>query len=77
MIGGQTVDLDSKAIDLETLQYVHSHKTGNLFGVASENGARLCGESKKEREALRNYAKDIGLIYQIRDDLLDFKVKRN
>lgn len=49
MIGGQAVDLDSKAMDLKTLEYIHSHKTGKLFAVACETGARLCGASKKEK----------------------------
>ncbi|MFB0562460.1 MAG: polyprenyl synthetase family protein, partial [Candidatus Lokiarchaeia archaeon] len=76
MIGGQAVDLDSKAIDLKTLEYIHTHKTGKLFVVACETGARLCGASERERQALKNYARNIGLAYQIRDDILDFKGKR-
>jgi len=76
MIGGQTVDLDSKAMDLKTLEYIHTHKTGKLFVVACETGARLCGTSEKERQALKNYAGNIGLAYQIRDDILDFEGKR-
>ena len=77
MIGGQTVDLDSKAMDLKTLEYIHTHKTGKLFVVACETGARLCGTSEKERQALKNYAGNIGLAYQIRDDILDFEGKRD
>ena len=76
MIGGQTVDLDSKAMDLKTLEYIHTHKTGKLFVAACETGARLCGASEKERQALKNYAGNIGLAYQIRDDILDFEGKR-
>jgi len=76
MIGGQTVDLDSKAMDLKTLEYIHTHKTGKLFVVACDTGARLCGASEKERQALKNYARNIGLAYQIRDDILDFEGKR-
>ncbi len=76
MIGGQAVDLDSKAMDLRTLKYIHTRKTGNLFVVACETGARLSGVSEKERQALKNYAGNIGLAYQIRDDILDFEGKR-
>jgi geranylgeranyl diphosphate synthase type II len=76
MIGGQTVDLDSKSADLKTLEFIHNHKTGNLFVIACETGARLCGASEKKREALRKYARNIGLAYQIRDDILDFKGKK-
>lgn len=76
MIGGQTVDLDSKAMDLKTLEYIHTHKTGKLFVVACDTGARLCGASEKKRQALENYARNIGLAYQIRDDILDFEGKR-
>jgi len=76
MIGGQTVDLDSKDMDLKTLEYVHTHKTGKLFVVACDTGARLSGASEREKESLNNYAKNIGLAYQIRDDILDFEGKR-
>jgi len=76
MIGGQTVDLDSKVMDLKTLQYIHTQKTAKLFVIACETGARLCGASKKQRQVLENYARNIGLAYQIRDDILDFAGKR-
>lgn len=75
MIGGQTVDLDAKAMDLKTLEYIHTHKTGNLFVMACEIGTRLCRASEKKKEALKNYAENIGLAYQIRDDILDFEGK--
>ena len=73
LIGGQIVDLEStdKAIHFETLEYIHSHKTGALFGCAAEVGARLAGASQRELAAILAYAKNLGLAFQIVDDLLD------
>ncbi|HEX9637353.1 MAG TPA: farnesyl diphosphate synthase [Acidobacteriota bacterium] len=73
LIGGQIVDLEStdKAIDFETLETIHSHKTGALFGCAAEIGARLAGASPRDQNAISAYAKNLGLAFQIVDDLLD------
>ena len=73
LIGGQIVDLEleGQPVDLETLEYVHSHKTGALFICAIQLGARLAGARPSELDALHRYAKNLGLAFQITDDLLD------
>jgi geranylgeranyl pyrophosphate synthase len=74
LIGGQVADLAStgKRLDLEGLEYVHSHKTGALFQAAAELGALGAGGRERDLEALRRYAKNLGLAFQITDDLLDY-----
>lgn len=73
LIGGQAVDLASEgeALDLEALEYIHSHKTGALFTAAAQMGARLVGARESEIDALHGYAKNLGLAFQVTDDLLD------
>lgn len=74
LIGGQIVDLEStgRPLDLEALEYIHSHKTGALFTAAAEIGALGSGARARDVEALRRYAKNLGLAFQITDDLLDY-----
>ena len=73
IIGGQHVDLESvgRALPFETLEYVHSHKTGSLFIAAAEIGALVAGARKSELAAISAYAKNLGLAFQVTDDLLD------
>ncbi len=74
LIGGQVVDLEStgKKVDLDALEFIHSHKTGALFIVAAEFGALSAGGRARDVEALGRYAKNLGLSFQITDDLLDY-----
>jgi geranylgeranyl diphosphate synthase type II len=74
LIGGQVVDLQStgEKLDLEALEYIHSHKTGALFIAAAELGAVAASASARDLDALRRYAKNLGLAFQITDDLLDY-----
>jgi len=74
LIGGQIADLAAtgERLDLDTLEYVHSHKTGTLFIAAAELGALCGGSRRREVEALRLWAKNLGLAFQITDDLLDY-----
>ena len=74
LIGGQVADLEAtgKKIDLDALEYIHSHKTGALFIAAAELGAIAASARPREVEALRGYAKNLGLAFQITDDLLDY-----
>ncbi|HEX6850623.1 MAG TPA: farnesyl diphosphate synthase [Candidatus Polarisedimenticolaceae bacterium] len=74
LVGGQVVDLEStgKRLDLDELEFIHSHKTGALFIAAAELGAIAAGARERDVEALRRYAKNLGLAFQITDDLLDY-----
>lgn len=74
MVGGQFVDLKyiSKQIDFTVLEYVHLRKTASLFIAAAEIGAIAGDASAKEIVAISGYAKNLGLAFQIRDDLLDY-----
>ena len=73
MIGGQALDLTTPVagVDLDRLEKIHSRKTGSLFIASAEVGAILGRAPREEREALASFAKNLGLAYQIVDDLLD------
>jgi len=73
MVGGQVVDMEAeqKPVDLPTLEYIHTHKTGALIRSAIEVGALLGGASNVQRKALCRYAEAAGLAFQIADDILD------
>jgi farnesyl diphosphate synthase len=73
MCGGQMIDLlsEGRALDLEQILELQRLKTGALIGYACEAGALLGGGSDAARGALRGYAADLGLAFQIQDDLLD------
>lgn len=75
VIAGQVVDLRSagKAIEFAELEYIHSRKTGALFIASAETGALLAGLSDVKREPVRAYAKNLGLAFQILDDLADLE----
>ena len=73
LVGGQVVDLEceGKEVDLETLEYIHLHKTGALLKACVRTGAMIAGADTKMLEALTKYARGIGLAFQIIDDILD------
>ncbi len=73
LIGGQVADLvfENKVITPPDLDYIHSHKTGALYRVAVRSGAILSGASAKEIKELTEYADNLGLAFQIIDDILD------
>ena len=73
LIGGQALDLEGRgeALDLERLEYIHSHKTGALFTAAAELGAMAADAKRRDLELMTRYAKNLGLAFQITDDLLD------
>lgn len=73
LIGGQALDLLSRPeeLDLDRLEYIHSHKTGALFMAAAELGAMAADARRKDLEVVARYAKNLGLAFQISDDLLD------
>lgn len=73
MVGGQMLDIEKahKKISKEELANLHRLKTGELFMASAEAGAILGRASPEERKALRFFANDLGLAFQIRDDILD------
>ncbi|MBX7221101.1 MAG: polyprenyl synthetase family protein [Blastocatellia bacterium] len=73
MIGGQMADIaaEGKAVDAETLAYIHRSKTGALIRAAVVSGGLMAGASEAEIATLRRYAECIGLAFQIADDILD------
>ena len=73
MIGGQMIDIESenKKIDLETLKYIHSHKTGKLIKLPIEIACIIANVEKDKKEVLEKYANLIGLAFQVKDDILD------
>jgi geranylgeranyl diphosphate synthase type II len=73
LIGGQALDLLAKPeeMNLDVLEYIHSHKTGALFMAAGELGAMAADARRRDLEVIARYAKNLGLAFQIADDLLD------
>jgi geranylgeranyl diphosphate synthase type II len=73
LIAGQAKDLlmTDRAVDFATLEFIHSRKAGVLFVASAMLGARVAAAGAGEAAALRAYAKNLGLAFQIVDDLLD------
>ena len=73
MIGGQIVDMESegKKITLDELRYLHLNKTGAIIRSACTIGALMGGGSEDEIEAVDEFAKNLGVAFQIQDDILD------
>jgi geranylgeranyl diphosphate synthase type II len=73
LIGGQAVDLlaTDQQISFETLERIHRGKTGALFSAAATSGAIIAGAPGDAVGSLAAYAKNLGLAFQIIDDLLD------
>jgi geranylgeranyl pyrophosphate synthase len=74
MVAGQAHDLAAEArtdVGGEELELIHRRKTGALIAASARAGALIAGASGDELEALTRYAHDLGLLFQITDDLLD------
>lgn len=73
MVGGQAMDIASEGKDIpfETLQFLHSCKTGALITASVQTGAVIGQATEEQFKALSEYGKSIGLAFQIVDDLLD------
>lgn len=73
MVGGQTIDLafEHQSADIGAITRMQQLKTGALIAFACESGAILGKAPDAQRHALRAYAHDLGLAFQIVDDLLD------
>eukprot|EP00877_Chromochloris_zofingiensis_P012309 jgi/Chrzof1/7331/Cz02g19200.t1_GGPS[v5.2] len=73
LVGGQVVDIQSedKEVGLDVLKYIHEHKTAALLEAAVVCGAIAGGADDAVVEKLRRYALNIGLAFQVIDDILD------
>lgn len=73
MIGGQVVDIisEGKRISKDELEYMHSKKTGELIKASILAGGILANAPESDLKALEKYGKKLGLVFQIKDDILD------
>lgn len=73
MIGGQVVDISSegKISDIEMLKYMYSLKTGAIIESSIVAGAILGGANEEEIKKLEKFAQNLGIAFQIQDDVLD------
>ncbi len=73
MVGGQVLDIraEGKEADLATLQRMHQKKTGALIRISLRAGAILAGAADEKIESLSSYGEQIGLAFQITDDILN------
>lgn len=73
MVGGQAADIlgEQGATGKEELEYIHTHKTGDLIVFSLKAGGRTAGADSVQLKALEVYGYSIGLAFQIRDDILD------
>jgi geranylgeranyl diphosphate synthase type II len=77
MVGGQVADIESegKAVDLPTVQYIHTHKTGAMILASVRVGAKLGGAKEEILKALTRYGESLGLAFQVADDILNVEGK--
>ena len=74
MVGGQLLDLEGEAagdVDADGLERIHRHKTGALLAASLRIGALAAGAHDARLEALTEYGRELGLAFQIVDDVLD------
>ena len=73
MLGGQCVDVEAagREISREKLDFIYRLKTSALIEASMMVGAALAGASEAEIKVIEDSARDIGLAFQIRDDILD------
>lgn len=75
MVGGQAIDMNAKAeaITVEELRTMHRLKTGALIRVSAVGAAILAGTSEQKISEVSVYADNLGLAFQVADDILDFE----
>lgn len=73
VVGGQAEDIAAQAQTpkMETIEHIHLHKTADLFSCAIRMGAIVGGATNQQLAAATSYAIDLGVAFQITDDLLD------
>jgi geranylgeranyl diphosphate synthase type II len=75
MIAGQVIDMESenKEVPFETLEYMHRCKTGALIKAPVVSAAIICNATDTDLRSLEAYAGNLGLAFQIKDDILDIE----
>ena len=75
MVGGQFMDMESenKKVEIDTLKYIHAHKTGKLLTAAIELPMIALDIESEKREKMIEYSKLLGIAFQIKDDILDIE----
>lgn len=75
MVGGQVVDIQSegKEVDPSIVEFIHTRKTAALISASVVSGAILAGAAKDHEKALTSYGQNIGLAFQVSDDILDIE----
>lgn len=73
MVGGQAVDVEAedREVDLETVRWIHRHKTASLIAAAVRAGALIGGATPEELDALSRYGEAVGVAFQVVDDIID------
>ena len=73
MIIGQAIDcqFEKQKLELEKLEFLHTHKTAKLIASSLKMGAIISNYDEKIQEELYNFGLDIGLLFQIQDDIID------
>lgn len=73
MVGGQVLDLAGEGhfLSEDDLHEIHSLKTGAMIMAAADLGCIAAGATEEQRQAVRTYARALGLAFQIKDDMLD------
>ncbi|EPX7557119.1 polyprenyl synthetase family protein [Campylobacter coli] len=73
MILGQAIDcyFEDKKLNLEELEFLHTHKTAKLIATALKMGCEICELDEKESEKIYQIGLKLGLIFQINDDIID------
>lgn len=78
MVGGQAIDMGAKkeSVNLEELRTMHRLKTGALIRVAARGSALICKADAEKLKQITTFAEDLGLAFQVADDLLDYDQAR-
>lgn len=73
LIAGQIVDIESEGKEIlpEALEFIHTHKTADLFKLALKSGAIIAGANELKIGAMEHFAQKLGFAFQICDDILD------
>lgn len=75
LVGGQALDIEAEGqgADLATVEYIHVRKTGALLLASARVGAKLAGAKPSDLRRISQFAKFLGLAFQIADDILDIQ----